>query len=327
MDDVVRLEARLRELESEQKNAKENNALLSIELEDTKRLLDYYRLISDFAHDWEMWYNPDGSINYVSPSFKDITGFAPMELTANINILNNILYPEDRDSYYSFINDSLNFVRLKKTLRFRILTQTKQIRWCEIKCRAIYDKKGKYLGQMASISDITNLMKALGQIKDLSEGKSYEVKAREKIRRELESKERELVSFLMEISQKNETLQYARKQLDQLVEKSDKDSGKILKQVIVHIQSALHTSGSWDNFRKYFEQINPDFFRRLKESYPDLSEKDLKICSYLRLGLSTKEIAVLQNITFESAEISRVRLRKKLSLTRNINLTEFITKI
>ena len=326
-EDIVRLEKKILALEADIKSAIDEKELLKIELEDCQTSLEKYRLISDFAHDWEMWFNPGGGIEYVSPSMQDITGYAPAELISNPSILQSIIYPEDKEAFNSFISESINFLKIKQSMRFRILTLTKQLRWCEIKCRAVYNRRGRYLGQRASISDITNLMQALGQIKDLSEGKNYEKMARQKYMRELESKEQELVSFLVDISQKNETIQYARRRLQKIVEDSSKNSSEILNDVIGHLQSSINSAGVWENFNKYFEKINPGFLGRLKEKYPALSSKDIKMCGYIRLGLSTKEIAFLQNITFESAEISRVRLRKKLGLSRQVKLSEHISAI
>lgn len=324
----VRLIDRVRELEESNQKLFSEISVVKLELEDTINEKERYQLISDFTHDWEMWYRPDGGIEYLSPSFQDITGFAPLELINNPLIIETIIYPEDLNNYNDYIKDSLNFIGVKHSLRFRILTRSKQLRWCEIKCRAVYDKRGKYLGQRATIGDITNLMKALGQIKNLSEGKQYDSMAKQKYRKDLENKDRELVGFLMELSHKNETLQIARRKVDMLLGIiTDKKQKEQLSIISDQLRSALRTNESWETFRKQFERINPGFFERLKVKFPILSSRDLRLCGYIRLGLSTKEIAVLQNITYQSTEISRVRLRKKLRLSRDLNLAEFIYDI
>jgi len=324
----VRSTERIRELEEMNKSLVNEMSVLKIEMEDIQREKERFQLIADFTHDWEMWYKPDGGIEYLSPSFQDITGYAPLELISNPSVIEYIIYPEDLKSYQEYIRNSLSFSATKQSLRFRILTRTKQMCWCEIKCRAVYDKRGKYLGQRATIGDITSLMKALGQIKDLSEGKRYDSMAKQKYRKDLENKDRELVGFLMELSHKNEILQISRRKIDLLIKREADESQKDqLVALREQIQAALKTSESWETFKKHFEQINPGFFERLKDSFPNLSPGDLKLCGYLRLGLSTKEISILQNITFQSAEISRVRLRKKLGLSREINLSHFINNI
>jgi len=70
--------------------------------------------------------------------------------------------------------------------------------------------------------------------------------------------------------------------------------------------------------------VHEEFLKRLKENYPDLSPRELKLCAYLRLNISSKEIANLMDISVRGVEISRYRLRKKLQLEHDRNLTEFI---
>lgn len=69
------------------------------------------------------------------------------------------------------------------------------------------------------------------------------------------------------------------------------------------------------SFKKSFDSIDNDFLKRLHTVHPALSPSDLKLCAYLRLNLSSKEIAPILNISVRSVEIKRYRLRKKLSLT------------
>lgn len=84
---------------------------------------------------------------------------------------------------------------------------------------------------------------------------------------------------------------------------------------------------SWEDFKFHFEKVNQGFFTRLKGKFPILTQKDQRLCAYIILGLSTKDIAGLINITAESAEIGRIRLRKKLGLNRSDHLFEFLRQI
>lgn len=323
----VRSGRRISELQQKLNSLKEENELLKIEMKDKTASLERYRLIADFAHDWEMWFRPDSSLEYISPSFQNITGYTPDELLSQPGLISQIIFPDDLQKYSDYISDAVNLMSIRQSLSFRILTRTKQVRWCEIKTRAVYDRRGKYLGQRASVNDVTRLMQALGEIRDLSDVKQMEVKAKEKYMRDLETRDREMFSYLMAISQKNETLQYIRNNLKRLTRSSDDHLKSVFGQMISHIDSSLFSSETWDNFRLHFEKINPGFFERLSLQFPELTAKDQKLCAYLRLQLATKEIAVLLNITPESAEISRVRLRRKLNLQRSTSLTDFISKI
>jgi PAS domain S-box-containing protein len=326
-EEYVRLNERIRELELENDSCRRKQQELKIEASEIRRSLEKYKLIADFAHDWEMWFAPDSSIQYVSPSCENLTGYAAGELVNNPGMLDEIIYPSDLEDFRRFISDSLNFVDIRSSLNFRILTRTKQIRWCEIKCRAVYDSRGKYLGQRASVNDVTRLMQALGEIKNLSDGKEYDARIRDRYIREIEDKDRELVGQLMVLSNKNETLQYVKNNLSEMLKTCRKEEKPKLNRMIEHINSTLISTDNWENFMLHFEKIHPGFFERLQARFPSLTSKDLKLCSYLRLHMTTKEIAGLLNITPQSAEISRVRLRKKLRLTRKDRLADYISKI
>jgi AraC family chitin signaling transcriptional activator len=77
-------------------------------------------------------------------------------------------------------------------------------------------------------------------------------------------------------------------------------------------------------FEYHFDQTHENFFRRLKKQYPELTPGDLKLCAYLRMNLSSKELAPLLNISHKSIEVHRSRLRKKLRLSGEDNLVEFL---
>lgn len=80
----------------------------------------------------------------------------------------------------------------------------------------------------------------------------------------------------------------------------------------------------WEQFVYHFDQVHSGFFQRLRQQYPELTPRDHRLCAYLRMNLSTKDIAPLLNISVRGVEISRYRLRKKLGLTGDDNLGEFM---
>ncbi|MGM0464257.1 MAG: helix-turn-helix transcriptional regulator, partial [Bacteroidota bacterium] len=167
----------------------------------------------------------------------------------------------------------------------------------------------------------------LGEIKNLSEGKEYDDRVRDRYLREIEDKDRELVSQLIIMSNKNETLQYIKKNLNEHIKNCRSAEKPFFMKMVDHINSTLLSTDNWEDFMLHFEKIHPGFFSRLQAKFPSLSTKDLRLCSYLRLQMATKEIAGLMNITVQSAEISRVRLRKKLKLRRQDNLVSYILRI
>ena len=80
----------------------------------------------------------------------------------------------------------------------------------------------------------------------------------------------------------------------------------------------------WEQFALHFDKTHSDFLKALKERYPNLSANELKLCAYLLMNLSSKEIAQLMNISVRGVEISRYRLRKKLTIATEISLFDFL---
>ncbi len=81
---------------------------------------------------------------------------------------------------------------------------------------------------------------------------------------------------------------------------------------------------NWEHFAHHFDKVHTDFLVLLKNRYPNLTASELKLCAYLRMNLSSKEIAQLMNISIRGVEIGRYRLRKKLGISKDTNLFEFL---
>ena len=148
------------------------------------------------------------------------------------------------------------------------------------------------------------------------------------LEQELESKNRELANAAMNIVYKNEMLNNLHHELTNLNDSSgNKLSNDQLRKVNKLIDEAHSDDRDWDLFEKSFNEAHENFFKKLKSEYPSLVPNDLKLCAYLRLNMSSKEIASLLNISTRGVEIRRYRLRKKLNLPTNKNLTEFLLEL
>lgn len=94
-------------------------------------------------------------------------------------------------------------------------------------------------------------------------------------------------------------------------------------EVIIRKLSRFNAGDDWTEFHYYFEKVNPSFYRRLMDKHPNITEKEKRLCAFLALGLSSKEIAQITFREVRSIESSRNRLRKKLDLAADANLTEY----
>lgn len=147
----------------------------------------------------------------------------------------------------------------------------------------------------------------------------------EKLQAELNFKNRELISASLHIGHKNTLLSKVEREIQKVVEKmNDTDTSSHLRQIIKVIKSEDATDKEIRQFSKLFNEVHPGFMDRMKAKYPDLSGNDLKMCSYIRMNMSTKEIAAITNMTIRGVEGRRYRLRKKLNLGTDVDLTSFI---
>lgn len=147
----------------------------------------------------------------------------------------------------------------------------------------------------------------------------------EKLKADLDFKNRELVSMTMHLVQRGEVLSKIKDKIYEIVKKHDFDFGSIsFMQLIRLIRSGERTSEDWENFSIHFNNANEGFFVNLKEKHPDLTSSELKLCAYLRMNLSSKEIAQLMNITIKGVEVGRYRLRKKLAINPEVNLHTYL---
>ena len=141
----------------------------------------------------------------------------------------------------------------------------------------------------------------------------------------VEFKNKELATTTMHLVQRGKLLSKIGDELLPLVQQTtSKESANDLKKVIRLLNEAKRLDNDWDQFAVHFDQVHANFLSNLKVKYPNLSPSDLKLCAYLKLNLSSKEIAQLLNITSRAVEVSRYRLRKKLNLTPEINLFDFL---
>ena len=147
----------------------------------------------------------------------------------------------------------------------------------------------------------------------------------EKLRNEMVHKEKELANASMEMIQKNKMLIKIKNDLKVASENVSEETVQAkLKSILKRVDRQVNNEKQWQVFETHFETVHEDFLSRIKDQFPELSPKELKLCAYLRMNVSSKEIAALMNISVRGVEISRYRLRKKLRLQRHENLTDFI---
>ncbi|MCM1531292.1 MAG: tetratricopeptide repeat protein [Bacteroides sp.] len=140
----------------------------------------------------------------------------------------------------------------------------------------------------------------------------------------LDQRNREITSKAIQIQQKNKAISDSIAELSQSRHGLKKNDQSVINNVIRKLSTSINDN-AWNEFELRFEQVHTGFFKSLNEKFPNLSPNEKKLCAYLKLGMTSKEIANLTHTTVGSVEQARFRLRKKLGLhTTNTDLAAFI---
>jgi ligand-binding sensor domain-containing protein len=149
---------------------------------------------------------------------------------------------------------------------------------------------------------------------------------------ELRHKSQELASSTMNLIRKNEILLEIMDNITKVSEdiKSSHDSNTLLSRLNKmerSIKQNIENDNNWKRFEENFDMVYENYLKRLGDLYPELNTSDKKLCAYLKMDLSSKDIAPLLNMSVRSVEMSRYRLRKKMDLDREVNLGEFLQRL
>lgn len=150
---------------------------------------------------------------------------------------------------------------------------------------------------------------------------------KQSLEQEVELRNKELATNVMYLVKKNEFLNDITKKMVLLKEKFPPDNRALLQGVIFDIQRSIDTE-VWQEFEVRFQNVHVEFYKHLSEKFPDLSPNEIKLCAFLRLNMTTKEIASLLHKNEKSIAVARARLRRKLNLTNTeTDLINFLSSL
>ena len=150
----------------------------------------------------------------------------------------------------------------------------------------------------------------------------------ENLQADLSFKSSELASSTMSIIKKNEFLMDVKEMLKTQKENlGTRYPDKYYDNLVQKIDDNMSSQDDWKVFEANFERAHELFMKTLKNKFEDLTPSDLRLCAFLRMNLSSKEIAPLMSISVRGVENHRYRLRKKLNLEADDNLTDYIIRL
>lgn len=142
----------------------------------------------------------------------------------------------------------------------------------------------------------------------------------------LEHLRRELLTKTMHLNDKQQIVEQVHADLELITKSSGADPVKSLKKVLRFLKTQLVGQSGWQDFELWFTEVHAGFYDALRARYPELSETELKVCALLRLNLLSKDISKLLNIQSASVDTYRFRIRRKLNLQNEENLTTFLAQ-
>ncbi|WP_317196956.1 triple tyrosine motif-containing protein [Flavobacterium hibisci] len=283
----------------------ENNITLSYTVPEYNKYInsEYQYLLEGFQNEWSEW-STKSSVNFKNLSPGKYT-FRVRAKYANTLLQNT--------ATYTFV--VLKPWYLTNLARFIYLLLLVVIGYFINKAyRSFYQK------QKEKLIEENNL---LLEIKELENEQQLMKLRNEQLSKDVDNKNRELAVSTMSLNSKNELLAFIKEDL----KKTAQDDNRNIKSVIRTINDNITEEDSWKVFKEAFDNADKDFLKRIKQIHPLLTPNDLRLCAYLRLNLSSKEIAPLFNISVRSVEIKRYRLRKKMDLEHEVGLVEYILSV
>jgi len=246
-------------------------------------------------------------------------------------VINNYLKLGEKDSainYYNklialkdsvYENDKTNIIKYIKAQQ----TIQQRIKESEILAQKLYNRNLLLSLSSGMIILILILIYVLYSRYQLKTNIHNEEK--KELSQNLDEKNRELVGKLLSENQKLVARNKLVKHLDDYIENTtSKEVAIALETTKSELIKNNPTAFSWDNFKVYFEQVHPDFFQKLTNPNYRLTINELRHCSYMKMNLSTKEIASLLNVSDRAVQMARYRIKKKLGLTADQDLIAYI---
>lgn len=273
--------------------------------------LEYAYRLNGFENNWSKWTNK---------TEKEYTNLPPGSYVFEIKVRDNLGEESEIESF-----------------TFNVLPPWYRSTWAYILYFAVFIliilliikwQKEKFIIQQKKHNEEQEKLNYLKQLEiDKAQSMLTEIQ-NEKLQVEIDSKNSELINFTMHLVQKGELLTDLKSHMSKMTKLIDNPiAHEELKKMIKVINDADKMDKDWENFTNHFDKAHNSFTVNLKEKFPKLTANELKLCTFLRVNLTTKEIAQLMNISMRGVEISRYRLRKKLNLPTEMSLFDFLNEI
>jgi len=206
-----------------------------------------------------------------------------------------------------------------------IALQDEEIKTLNEKAKVDKLTKGLYGGGMVSALALFGLS-VFGYRQRIKKNRIAREKQEEIYKKEIEHKQKELTSQTLHLVQKNTFIQELMENLENIKNSPEKFKTEF-RRIVMLLKKENASDKDWEVFKTYFADVHNDFDQKIKTLYADISEKEIRLAAFLRMNLTTKEIAATLNVLPDSILKSKYRLKKKLGLDKETDLTTFLNTL
>jgi len=186
-------------------------------------------------------------------------------------------------------------------------------------------RKQRYAGGMFTFIAVSILL-IFGFRQRIKRNRVEREKQEEILNKEIEFKKKELASQTLHLVQKNTFIQELKDNLEKI--KKSPELFKIeFRRIVMLLKKENASDRDWEVFKSYFSEVHDNFDKKLTSIYKDISEKELRMASFIKMKLSTKEIAAMLNVLPDSVLKSKYRLKKKLNLDKETDLYQYLNSL
>ncbi|MDT0621612.1 tetratricopeptide repeat protein [Croceitalea vernalis] len=289
--------------------------------------------------------NPKESIKYVTSAINNAKAIGAMSSLQSAYALRSRIYDKNNQDQKAIndlissqqINDSL--FNLKKAQQIEelktiyetekkeaeIALQEEEINTLNEKAKVDKLTKGLYAGGMTSALALFGLS-VFGYRQRIKKNRIAREKQEEILKKEIEHKQKELTSQTLHLVQKNTFIQELMENLENVKNSPNKFKTEF-RRIVMLLKKENASDKDWEVFKTYFAEVHNDFDQKLKTLSADISEKEIRLAAFLRMNLTTKEIAATLNVLPDSILKSKYRLKKKLGLDKETDLNQFLNAL
>lgn len=276
-----------------------------------------FRMLFETSPDGIVLSSLKGKINAANRAFQNLLGYSADEIE-------NLHYTDfTPDEYHpmelKLIERGQDSDKISDTIEKEYITKSGNRIPVKVTGWIIHDENGKPFQLGVYVKDLTYEIKARELEKSLLQ------KEKEELERDLETKNKELNMKVAQLIEKNELVNDVVDDLEDLIEEKPRTVHEQIQSIIKNLKHH-EKEDFWSQFEYTFGQVNQSFYKNLFNRFPNLTNNEKKICAFLKMNLSTKDISNITHQSVRSIEMARSRMRKKMKLPRKENLSKFLNQ-